>query len=220
MTLTFSLFGQARCPPGWGSLEQLAEQLSSSLFIARTFAVSRDAGGPVAPPRHGSDQNGGGDGSAPWPPLGSADAAALDALDDESPPTDATSRGGGGASAAWAFDAWALTPAARARLPALLLHKAGVLTRFRIPPTAVHALAADVAAHMGDSNPFHNHGHVLMVMNAAAQLLEASGLRLRGHGATRLKGTDALALLLAALCHDLEHVRSCSARHFSHTKRF
>ena len=150
--------------------------------------------------------------AAPWP-SDPADASALLGLD-ASASDDAAARSD------WALDAFSLTAEAQLRLPLVLLHSLGLLRRFHISPDKVHDLVTAVAARM-EAQPFHSFPHVLMVramrqdhhtktvhsdtasrqvMSAATELLVGSSLQ-----SSVLRDTDALALLLGALCHDLEH---------------
>jgi hypothetical protein len=156
VTLHFGLY--ASRAHNWAPLTEFVDCLGGALFVARAFAIHRDAGGPgpaprlqqprtaavaagVAPPGSRASED-----ESPYP-ASEADAAALAELDAAAP-------GDAAALRAWSLDAWSLSDEELQRLLLAMLNSAGLLRRFSISPTAAAAFVADVAAHMND-NPFH-----------------------------------------------------------------
>ena len=71
-------------------------------------------------------------------------------------------------------------------------------SRLRLSLPALRAFILAVRAHMLD-NPYHNWHHAFDVTQTLYALATASGVL------QRLSPVEQLAMLLAALCHDLEH---------------
>ncbi len=109
----------------------------------------------------------------------------------------------------WSLDAWALSDAEVQSLCCAMLHSMGLLRRFSVQPTHLAALVSDVAARY-NANPFHSFRHAASVMHRCWLFLNTS-VSLR----RQLTELDHLALLLAALCHDIE-VRPSRALAHSH----
>ena len=127
-----------------------------------------------------------------------ADETALQELDRSSAEDDAVLLD-------WSFDAWSMPEASVPHLLVAILHGCGLLRRFRIPPSRALAFTTALAEHM-PSNPFHNVRHVFAVTVTAYRFVH--------HSATcrhALEDVDVLALLLAAMCHDLEHPGTTNA---------
>lgn len=75
---------------------------------------------------------------------------------------------------------------------------AGVLDFFQIEERAFMIWITKVASHYRD-NPYHNFQHVVHVLHAVFMILMTTE-------ANRcLTRVDQLALLIAALCHDIDH---------------
>jgi len=185
--------------------------------VARAFAINRDGAAPAAPRLRPAVRTA----SSPTLsavedegryPATAADAAALQALDEAAEADAELLRD-------WSLDAWTLSDDEVQRLLMATLHSMGLLRRFKLAPAALASFIASVAAHMNGAsrlprgrafffashalladNAFHNFRHVFMVTHASALLVVQGGLRAR-----TLTDLDVLALLLAALCHDLEH---------------
>ena len=79
-----------------------------------------------------------------------------------------------------------------------MLHSLGLFRRFRLSPTAFADFVADTATHYNE-NPFHNFAHCFMVAHQCWLFLRDDATR------ALLLEIDHLALLLAAICHDVEH---------------
>jgi hypothetical protein len=221
LTLHLGVFASdadAHSPPAqeaWRApLAELCDAVAAAVFVRRALAVGRDtfsagllaagvpsasadAGAPAwraTSPRRaaGSPTDGrvsaGGAGGTP-----AEQAAALAALDASAAADAAT-------LSSWSLDPWALPDAEVQRLLLAMLHEQGLLRSFSISPLAAAAFIADVAAHYDDGNAFHTFRHAAMVTATAWRFLTGSRLR-----AARLRDVDVLALLLSAMCHDLEH---------------
>lgn len=80
-----------------------------------------------------------------------------------------------------------------------MFHSLRLLRSFRIPAAVLRSFASDVASLYPD-NPFHNSAHALSVTHATWMLLRTGGFR-----PALLADLDVLALMLSALCHDVEH---------------
>ncbi len=202
-------------PALMASLKELCETLAAAVFVRRAFAVNRDmfdvgmraAGIPDAvqhrrvssPTRRQARSSS----PPPFSPLLLAppaefpcerDATALATLD-------ASLEADGALLADWGLDVWALSDEEVCRLFSAMMHATGMLRRFSISPTAFEAFIADVACHYSADNAFHNFRHAAVVCHSVFLFLTQS--RLRG---TRLRDDlDVLALLLSAMCHDLQH---------------
>jgi hypothetical protein len=110
------------------------------------------------------------------------------------------------ARASWSLDAWQLADVEVQWLCCSMLHSMGLLRRFSIQPTHLAALVSDVAARY-NANPFHSFRHAFTVMHTCWLFLNTS-VSLRRQ---QLQDLDWLTLLLAALCHDLEHPGTTNA---------
>ena len=105
----------------------------------------------------------------------------------------------------WELDPWGLEQEAIPRLLVAMLHGCGLLRRFRIRPVCAQAFVRELAAHM-PPNPFHNLRHVFAVTATAYRfVMHSSTCR------SALEDIDVLALLLSAMCHDLEHPGTTNA---------
>jgi hypothetical protein len=137
-------------------------------------------------------------------PSSDADAAALAALDASLDADVATLRDG-------ALDPWALPDEALPPLLAAMFHARGLLRALRLSPRALSAFVACAAdGYEADPSvvPFHNLRHAFTVMHAAWRFLDAEGEPRLLH-----EPLDCLALLIAALCHDLGHPGTNNAYH-------
>jgi hypothetical protein len=229
-------FVQLHLPPGRAAfsraaLRELCDAVGGALFVRRAFAVGSGLAERRASERLPQQTSGGGytqpasaDGSADHAAASAGAAAAglapkiqhtvsgrlmacRDTGDEEAlAALDATLAGDAALLRSWSLDAWALPDDEIQRLMVSMLHAAGLLRRFRIPAAAAHAFAAGVAAAMPESNSFHNVRHVFCVAQTAFRFLIESHAR-----AALLHDLDALALLLAAMCHDLEHPGTTNA---------
>ena len=194
---------------GGASLREAADALAAAIFVRRAFAVSRDAfaigmraaGVPDTAPSFGVPRRASSPGlvrslsdsmRASSHTL-AADAEALDAMDSFLPADEQL-------LADWGLDAWALPDAEVARLCCTMLHSLGLLSACALSPLTLAAFIDDVASRYRD-NPFHSFRHAFTVAHTAYLFLTRSALR-----RTRLRAdVDVLALMLAALCHNLEH---------------
>jgi hypothetical protein len=208
---------------------EVCDVVGGAIFVRRAFAVNRDgavAGGggggggrtplrsPSPPPRRSARRDSISERTAPprlsmalqqWGadgvpyPATEADAAALNALDFASASDRAT-------LLSWSLDPWTLPDEEVQRLLVAMPHALGLLRTFAISPVAYAAFVEECASHY-NANPFHNFRHAFMVCHVSWLFLaEAPGLRAR-----RLQELDCLALLIAALCHDLEHPGTTNA---------
>lgn len=75
---------------------------------------------------------------------------------------------------------------------------AGILSHFKIEERSFMIWISKVVAHYRD-NPYHNLQHVVHVLHAVYLILMTT------EAARCLTRTDQLALLVAALCHDIDH---------------
>jgi hypothetical protein len=205
------------------ALKELCDAVAGAVFVRRAFAVNREAfagamraaGVPDAdvaasqPPRRTASptrmsralSRTSSTASMFVAPFSENDAAALAALD-ESRDADAA------ALADWGLDAWALPHAAVCHLFTAMMHDLELLRAFSIPPTAFEGFMREVSCHYNDDNAFHNFRHAFTVTHTAYLFLTQSQLR---H--TRLRSIDTLALMLSAICHDLEHEGLTNAYH-------
>jgi hypothetical protein len=114
----------------------------------------------------------------------------------------------------WGLDAEALPLAEACRLLSAMMHSLGLLQRFHISAPAFEAFIQDVERHYHAENPFHHFGHAFKVAHTSWMFLAATDVR----NERGLDSVHALALMLSAICHDLEHegvtnsyqVNSCS----------
>ena len=195
-----------------GILKEAADVVGGAVFVRRAFAINRDVvrSGLVAPASTGMRRtlsvstrmgSGGiaqqGDASGPVYPATEADAAALAILDARISADCATLD-------SWSLDAWALPDNEVQRLFSAMLHCLGLFRRFCISPTAFAAFVSDVATHYCD-NPFHCFKHAFMVTHTAWLFLRHDHVR------RLLEDLDCLALLLSAICHDVEHPGTTNA---------
>jgi hypothetical protein len=172
--LHFPAAARGARPPSRAALRELCDAVGGAIFVRRAFAVGGGGGG-------GGVGVGAGQGvgsSSGKPHIGTlrgtnnslrvlhlshssttldtaisdADAAALAALD-------ATSAGDAALLRSWTLDAWSLPDEEVQRLLVSMLHGLDLLRRFRIPPAAAHAFAADIASHMNANPCAHPHSH-------------------------------------------------------------
>lgn len=73
----------------------------------------------------------------------------------------------------------------------------GLLEEFQIPYKTLHRFFQELRSHYRQ-NPYHNFYHAVDVLQTTALLLWAGAARY-------LKSIETLGLLVAALCHDVEH---------------
>ena len=196
VTLHFPVVNTVQSAVKAALLRELSDAVGGAIFVRRAFAVNRDAfadgmraaGVPSTPsdPRlaHASP-------TAPYP-ADEADAKALAELDERAAADKET-------LSSWALDAWDIGDEEVQRLCSAMVHSYGLLRRFRISPKAFAAFVADVRCRYND-NFFHNFRHAVMVMHTCWLFLADSTLRRK-----QLLEIDWLALLVAALVHDLEH---------------
>jgi hypothetical protein len=201
--------GSTRQPPRAeaAALADLAAAVAGALFVRRALAINREyeaaaaaAGGPsrrMSDPCYAREQ------------ADMAVDAAMEAAASRDDALLAQLDGSAAADAAtlltWSLDPWALPDEEVQRLMLAMLHSVGALRRFEIRPTAAVAFLADVAAHYV-TNPFHDFRHAFMIQHACWLFLSELSLR---NGL--LEELDVLALLLAAICHDLEHPGTTNA---------
>jgi hypothetical protein len=204
--LYFGLFsGRRAAGPEASVLGELADAVAGAIFVRRALAINRDEAPTVAATGTGVSRRM----SDPNYALEAVDAA----MEAAAARNDAAQLAQLDASAAedhatlltWGLDAWALPDAEVQRLMMAMMHGVGVLRRFQIRPTAFAAFMVDVAAHYAD-NPFHNFRHSFMVCHACWLFLSDLSVR---NGL--LEELDVLALLLSAICHDLEHPGTTNA---------
>ena len=198
--------GSARQPPRAeaAALADLAAAVAGALFVRRALAINREyeaAGAADGPNRRMSDPGYAADMAVDAAMEAAAvrnDAALLAQLD-----------GSAAADAAmlltWSLDPWALPDEEVQRLMLAMLHSVGALRRFQIRPTAAVAFLADVAVHYV-ANPFHDFRHAFMIQHVCWLFMSELSLR-----DGLLEELDVLALLLAAICHDLEHPGTTNA---------
>lgn len=74
----------------------------------------------------------------------------------------------------------------------------GVLEFFNIEERKIMAFIAAVCSHY-HKNPYHNFCHVVYVLHCTYMLM------MRSQIAKSLTRVDQLVLLIAALCHDVDH---------------
>ena len=74
----------------------------------------------------------------------------------------------------------------------------GVLEWFKIEERKIMAFIAAVCSHY-HKNPYHNFCHVVYVLHCTYMFL------MRSEVAKSLSRVDQLVLLIAALCHDVDH---------------
>ena len=191
-------------------LREAAGVLGGALFVRRAFAINRDGDVRPAPAagmrRRGSklDLSSAADDGAPTYPSSDADVAALALLD-------ARRAADCALLDSWSLDATALPEDELPRLLAAMLHSLGLFRRFQLSPTAFADFVADTATHYS-ANPFHHFTHAFMVAHQCWLFLRDDATR------ALLQDIDQLTLLLAAICHDVEHpgttnafqVNSCS----------
>ena len=79
----------------------------------------------------------------------------------------------------------------------IFLHS-GVLEFFKIEERKIMAFIAAVCSHY-HKNPYHNFCHVVYVLHTTYMMI------MRSQVAKSLNRVDQLVLLIAALCHDVDH---------------
>jgi hypothetical protein len=207
-------------PADTQSLKAVSEAVAAAVFVRRAFATNRDAfaaglrAAGVPEDVSSSQAQRQHRGSSPTRRLDAltarAQAAAVAAAARFSPEEDAAALEALDASAdadaallaEWGLDAWTLPDAELQRLFSSMMHALGLFRAFAMSPRAFDALfMPQVAARMSAAcNAFHNFRHVFMVTHQVYLFLTQSALR-----RTRLRDVDVLALMLSAICHDLEH---------------
>jgi hypothetical protein len=214
-----------------GALRELADALGGSLFVRRAFALNR-GGAPSRLPASGrrssvasvtstDDNRRSGESVSRMPRSPSIPLMVTSEEDDSQVWEQLAERAAADRETLldWALDPWALSDDEVQRLVVSMLDSLGLLRRFRMSPSAVARLVADVASHY-NANPFHCFRHAFLVALAVWRFMVAGRLASSSPGAPPLLGhLDVLALLLSALCHDLEHpgttnafqVNTCSA---------
>ena len=183
------------------ALLALSEAISGAIFVRRAFAINRDASDASALPHAPEERQ-------HMPTIEDADAEAEAAAfvdDDEMlEALDASAAADAKQLLTWDLDAWALPDAEVARLMVAMLHSAGLLRRFALRPATVFKFLECVAANY-NNNPFHCWRHSCMVMHACWLFLADPAVR------GLLEDMDCLALLLSAICHDLDHPGTTNA---------
>ena len=191
-------------------LRELSGVVGGAVFVRRALAINRDAfasgmraaGVPLAPRARQSTTTVTAAAAAAKSrrafPASEEDARVLALLDERRDADRELLRD-------WALDAWQLPDGEVARLIAAMLHSGGLLRRFRISPAALSAFIDDVLQKY-PNNPFHCGRHAFSVMHTSFLFLQDGVLRKE-----LLEPIDSLALLLAALCHDLEHPGTTNA---------
>ena len=180
-------------------LLELSEAISGAVFVRRAFAINR----ATAPARSSLDAEERQHHSPRHSRSGTDDtevAATASMEDDEAmlEALDASAAADAAMLHTWDLDAWALSDAEVAHLMIAMLHSVGLLRRFNLRPSALVTFVECVAAGYND-NPFHCWRHAFMVQHACWLFLADPAV----HGL--LEDLDCLALLLSAICHDLEH---------------
>ena len=191
-------------------LREAAGVVGGALFVRRAFAINRD--GDLRPTPYATAQQqrlsaGGASadaaddaGACSTPacyPGSDADAVALALLDARRAADCVTLD-------SWSLDVFALPDDDLPRLLAAMLHSLGLFRRFQLSPSAFADFVADTATHYSD-NPFHCFKHAFMVTHQCWLFLRDDATR------ALLLEIDMLALLLAAICHDLEHPGTTNA---------
>jgi hypothetical protein len=203
-----------------GALRELADALGGSLFVRRAFALNRGAPSrmPAAPGRRSSvtsidDNRRNSDSASRMPRPVSVSFMAASEEEDVAAWQQLAERAAADRDMLldWALDPWALPDDEVQRLVVAMLDSLGLLRRFRMSPTAVARLVADMEKHY-NANPFHCFRHAFLVALAAWRFVVAGHLASSAPGAPPPLGhLDVLALLLSALCHDLEHPGTTNA---------
>jgi len=175
--------------PHWRAvLLDACEAIGEAIYVRRALAVSTAAATACAADAGLQPQ--------PWRADADATLRGLSALDD-------SAAADGEMLSAWTFDPFAVAESEMPRLFVAMLHGQGLLRAFRIEPEAALAFANAVALHMTSfpaRQPYHNTRHVCSVASLAFKIVDAVPA-----DAACFDTLDALALLLAAMVHDLEH---------------
>jgi GAF domain-containing protein len=110
----------------------------------------------------------------------------------------------------WALDCSTLPRERLVRLAASVLSLSAAARGYPLPEPVIGAFLSAVASHYRDRDqvPYHNLGHVVQVLHTVWLLLETSP-----SCRAALKPVDELCLLVAALCHDLDHDGRSNAFH-------
>lgn len=98
---------------------------------------------------------------------------------------------------AWDLDCLDLSPGAISVATGVIFRTFGLLEAFRVSPDKFATFVSHVATHYR-ANPFHNLQH-------AFQVLHATSVLLRRDCGRWFSALDMLVMLLAALCHDIDH---------------
>jgi GAF domain-containing protein len=115
-----------------------------------------------------------------------------------------------GALRDWALDCSSLPRERLVRLAASVFSLSAAARGYPLPEPVVGAFLSAVASHYRPSErvPYHNLGHVVQVLHTVWLLLETSPTC-----RAALKPVDELSLLVASLCHDLDHDGLSNAFH-------
>jgi hypothetical protein len=208
------------------TLREFCDAIGSSLFVRRAFALNRGSvasrGTPGGASAAGLRHGGGSSGTSRMPLL--AEEAAPRRRSSESawpasnrtsvttPTVDLEAWASLTARAEedkatlldWNLDPWALPDDEVERLIVVMLHSLGLLRTFSISPTVCAKFVADCASHYS-ACPFHNFRHAALVVLASWRFIVCGSLAApAGVVAPLLTPLDCMALLLSALCHDLE----------------
>ena len=136
---------------------------------------------------------------------GAAEQAAADAAEAaaELAELDVTTPGRAALLRDWSLDPWALAEEELVPLLVAMFHARGLLRALRLSPAALRAFVAGADERYGVA-PFHNWRHAFAVTAAAWRFLDAAPELLP-------EPLDQLALLVAALCHDVGHPGTTNA---------
>jgi len=110
----------------------------------------------------------------------------------------AKEEGASTSSDSWNLDLTELSTEELETLVADLFHNLGLLKRFNIKRSAINAFLRAVSAKYR-KNAYHNWWHVCDVTHAAYMLLRQT------RAGTLLEEQEKLALMLACICHDIDH---------------
>lgn len=110
----------------------------------------------------------------------------------------------------WALDCSEMPRDRLVRLAATCFSLSAAARGYSLPEPALASFLSAVASHYRDRDqvPYHNFGHVVQVLHTAWLLLESSP-KCRAV----LRPVDELSLLVAAVCHDLDHDGRSNAFH-------
>eukprot|EP00878_Enallax_costatus_P011773 GHUV01012289.1.p1 GENE.GHUV01012289.1~~GHUV01012289.1.p1 ORF type:complete len:856 (+),score=231.71 GHUV01012289.1:611-3178(+) len=101
--------------------------------------------------------------------------------------------------ATWDLDCAAMGPEKLAQTAYDLFMLSGVLNELQLPESVLSGFLSAVMANYHADVPYHNLGHVVQVLHTVWMILETTNAR------TVLSPAEELVLLVAAICHDLDH---------------